>query len=264
MYQAGGNYTIELDSTFYGNGSTKVRSAMSSLPKFRLYATNINAPRESDVFIEIDELKSDEIDYKSDATKIFNNTTEEKKVPELYVMRYDAKWSGITIPTMEEPIPLGLRTSRNNVSVRFSVKDVKDLGSIILEDRMEGKTYDLTRGEECVIETLPKGDNENRFFLNLKAAEVEEPDDDNITTEVEDEMISESGIIIIGNSEGIIVSCSSDIQLQTIIVNDMSGKSASYKVSGQYAEIKLPVAKGIYTVNVIGDTATKTGKVILK
>ena len=92
----------------------------------------------------------------------------------------------------------------------------------------------------------------------------DEEEGDNVTTEVEDEFASESGISIIGNSEGIIVSSSADIELQTIIVNDMSGKSAAYKVSGQYAEIKLPVAQGVYTVNVIGDTASKIGKVILK
>jgi hypothetical protein len=44
----------------------------------------------------------------------------------------------------------------------------------------------------------------------------------------------------------------------------MSGKTAAFRVSGQYVEIELPVAQGVYTVNVIGDTASKTGKVILK
>lgn len=64
--------------------------------------------------------------------------------------------------------------------------------------------------------------------------------------------------------DGVVVSCSADIELRTIYINDMSGKTAMFNVSGQYAEIELPVAKGVYTVNVIGDTATKTGKVILK
>ena len=44
----------------------------------------------------------------------------------------------------------------------------------------------------------------------------------------------------------------------------MSGKTAAFRVSGQYANIDLPVAKGVYTVNVIADKASKTGKVILK
>jgi hypothetical protein len=185
-------------------------------------------------------------------------------------MRYEGQWSGIAIPTMEEPIPLGVRTLRNNVSIKFSIREIRGIGTVILEDRMEGKSYNLTLGEECIIEALPKGDTEGRFFLNLIAAPEEElPNDDeeggdDVTTEVEDELVSESGISIIGNSEGIIVSSSADIELVTIIVNDMSGKTAKFVVSGQYAEIKLPVSQGIYTVNVIGDTASKTGKVIIK
>ena len=258
---------VELPRSVFRNDSTSVRSAMVSLPEFRLVATNVADPKSSNVLITIDDLKEDAINYATDAPKLYNNT--DKKLPEVYVMRYDKNWAGIAIPTMEEPIPVGVKTSRNNVSVKFSLRDVEGMGTIILEDRMEGKSYNLTLGEECVIEALPKGVTEGRFFLNLRSAEVENPDDeevedDDLTTEIEDEIVSESGISIIGNSEGIIVSSSADIELVTIIVNDMSGKSAAYKVSGQYAEIKLPVAQGVYTVNVIGDTASKTGKVILK
>ena len=44
----------------------------------------------------------------------------------------------------------------------------------------------------------------------------------------------------------------------------MSGRNSVYNVSGQYVELNLPVTQGVYTVKVIGDNATKTGKVILK
>lgn len=260
---------VELPRSVFRNDSTSVRSANVSLPEFRLVVTNAADYRSSNVLITIDELKEDAINYATDAPKLYNSSKEDKKLPEVYVKRYNKNWAGIAIPTMEDPIPVGVKTSRNNVSVKFSLRDVEGMGSIILEDRKEGKSYNLTLGEECIIEDLPKGVSENRFFLNLSAAPEEElPNDeeegDDVTTEVEDEIASESGISIIGNSEGIIVSSSADIELQTIIVNDMSGKSAAYKVSGQYAEIKLPVAQGVYTVNVIGDTASKTGKVILK
>ena len=258
---------VILPRSVFRNDSTNVRSSMVALPKFRLVVKNIAEPKSSNVLISIDDLKEDVINYSTDAPKLYNST--DKKLPELYVMRYDKDWSGIAIPTMEEPIPVGVKTFRNNVSVKFSLRDVENMGTIILEDRMQGKSYNLTLGEECVIEALPKGVTEGRFFLNLTAApeEDEHPEEeggDDVTTEVEDEIVSESGISIIGNTQGIVVSSSADIELQTIIVNDMSGKSAAYKVSGQYAEIKLPVAQGVYTVNVIGDTASKTGKVILK
>jgi hypothetical protein len=261
------NVTLD-DKYFFSSGVTrpqqfaKTRAAKRVLPKFRLEASNTAAPRSSNVLIKVDELKPDIEDYATDAPKVFNNS--DNKVPEVYVMRYDKKWAGMVVPNMEEPIPLGVRTSKKNVSIRFSISDMRGISSATLEDRMLGVTYNLGT-EECIIESLPKGETEGRFFLNLKAAEVTpDEEDDNVATDVEEEIASESGISIIGNSEGIIVSSSSDIELQTIIVNDMSGKSASYKVSGQYAEINLPVAQGVYTVSVIGDTASKTGKVILK
>jgi hypothetical protein len=182
-------------------------------------------------------------------------------------MRYNKEWAGMVVPTMEEPIPLGVRTTKKNVSIRFSISEIRGIASATLEDRMLGVTYNLGN-EECVIESLPKGVTEGRFFLNLKAAEVtpdeEEGEGDEVTTEAEEEFSSESGISIVGNSEGIVVSSSSDINLQAIYVNDMSGRTAKYAVSGHFAEIKLPVAQGVYTVSVIGDTASKTGKVILK
>lgn len=267
VYNPDDSRNLKLTQIVFNNDSTSLRSEMIELPELRLAVTNTADPMASNVLITVDDLKEDAISYASDAPKVFNET--EKKVPELYVMRYEGQWSGIAIPSMEEPIPLGVRTLRNNVSIKFSIREIRGIGTVILEDRMVGKSYNLTLGEECIIEALPKGDTEGRFFLNLRSAEVENPDDeevedDDLTTEIEDEIVSESGISIIGNSEGIIVSSSADIELVTIIVNDMSGKSAAYKVSGQYAEIKLPVAQGVYTVNVIGDTASKTGKVILK
>ena len=174
----------------------------------------------------------------------------------------------MVVPTMEEPIPLGIRTSKKNISVKFDISEMRGIASATLEDRMLGVTYNLGT-EECIIESLPKGVTEGRFFLNLKAIE-EKPEDrpevdgDEVTTDVEEELSSEKGISIVGNSEGIIVSSSSDINLQVVYVNDMSGRTAKYPVSGHFAEIKLPVAQGVYTVSVVGDTASKTGKVIIK
>ena len=260
-------------SLFNTSSSTRVeeyatltmRSSKVVLPKFRLNVTNINAPRATDVLIKVDSEKPDMEDYATDAPKVFNNS--DNKVPEIYVMRYDKKWASMVVPNMEEPIPLGVRTSRKNVSIRFSISDMRGIASATLEDRMLGVTYNLGT-EDCVVESLPKGETEGRFFLNLKAIEPDseerpEVDGDEVTTEVDD-ISSERGISIIGNSEGIIVSSSSDINLQTIYVNDMSGRTAKYLVSGHFAEIKLPVAQSVYTVSVVGDTASKTGKVIIK
>jgi hypothetical protein len=44
----------------------------------------------------------------------------------------------------------------------------------------------------------------------------------------------------------------------------MSGRTSQYNVSGSYANITLPVNKGIYLVQVIGDNLTRTEKVVIK
>jgi hypothetical protein len=44
----------------------------------------------------------------------------------------------------------------------------------------------------------------------------------------------------------------------------MAGKTMKYNVKGYAATLNLPVAQGVYTLNVIGDKANRTEKVILK
>ena len=260
-YKPTSGTSLEIPYEAFDVSNTKHRSANISLPEIRVMAKNDKYTFNSDVKISIDELKQDVADPNVDASKLFTKT--EKKVPELYVIKYNDKWAGVTIPNADECIPLGLRMMVKNQSVTISLNKVSGIDTAILEDRQEGKQYDLLAGEKCTVSGLVKGDCEGRFFLNLGVSEEDEEDNE-VPTEIEEELSSESGIMIFSNSDGFVVSCSSDINLQTIYVNDMSGKTAKYLVSGQYAEIKLPVAQGVYTVNVIGDTASKVGKVILK
>lgn len=231
----------------------------------RINVKNMKSNASSDIEVEFDELKEDVANYATDAPKAFNSM--EKSLPDMYVMRYDKKWAGVTVPSMTESIPLGIRISEAGTTIRFSYVDSEGLGDVILEDRITGETYNLSIGQVCTVSDLPVGDCEGRFFLNL--SEKIEEDEDNteeggdVSTEVEEEF-TDSGISIIGNSNGVVVSCSTDMELQYIYINDMSGKTAMYKVSGQYIKIDMPVAQGVYTVNVIADKANKTGKVILK
>ena len=256
---------LVITEDYFLNTLTK-RSAEVLEPYCRINVKNMDTNANSDIEVEIDEFKDDVANYATDAPKIFNNM--EASLPDVYVMRYDKKWAGVTIPTMTESIPLGVRISQEYTRIRFSLVDSKDMGDVILEDRIEGKTYNLTIGQICDVTDLPVGNCEGRFFLNLSEEDIEEEEEDeeldeDVTTEVE-ETFNDSGISIIGTSNGVVVSCSSDIELQTIYINDMSGKTAAFRVSGQYANIELPVAQGVYTVNVIADKANKTGKVILK
>ena len=253
--------TLTINKDYFLNTSTRHRSSTIVNPNCRVEVRNTKYNTASNVVVMVDEFKDDEADYSVDAPKIYNGM--EKSLPDMYVMRYDKTWSGIRVPSMEEAIPLGIRINRKNTPVEFNLVSKEELGDIILEDRGEGKFYNLSEGEKCTVSDLQKGECIGRFFLYLSEPNMEE-DDDNVTTEVEEEVSSENGIIIMSKENGVVVSCSSDIELKTIYINDMSGKTAMFNVSGQYAEIELPVAQGVYTVNVIGDTATKTGKVILK
>ena len=251
--------SLEIPLEAFETSNTEHRSALEILAKASVKVSNEKAQASSTVNVTVDWLKEDVINYDTDAPKVFN--AQETKLPDLYIMRYNEKWAGVRVPSYDEAIPLGIRVSSADQVFTISLDDAKDLGSVILEDRYEGKNYNLLAGETCTVDNLEVGDCEGRFFLNLGEAQEELPDD--TPTDVE-ELPFDSGISIIGKKDGVVISCSSDIELQTIIINDMSGKSAAFQVSGQYTEINLPVAQGVYTVKVIGDTASKTGKVILK
>jgi hypothetical protein len=47
-------------------------------------------------------------------------------------------------------------------------------------------------------------------------------------------------------------------------VSDLMGRSMQYMVSGNSAYVKMPEKKGIYIIQVVGDNASRTEKVIVK
>ncbi len=251
-----GDLTIPAEAFEVSN--TEHRSIAEYMPEVSITVSNQAAEASSTVNLSIDWLKDDAINYDTDAPKVFN--AQETTLPDLYIMRYNAKWAGVRVPTYDEPIPLGIRVSAADQTFVFSLDSEADMATVMLEDRLEGKTYNLLAGETCTVTGLKVGDCEGRFFLNVGAKEQVE---DEVVTDIEDS-ISDKNINILSQEQRIIVSCNNEVELQTIIVNDMSGRSSVYNVSGQYVELNLPVTQGVYTVKVIGDNATKTGKVILK
>ena len=232
------------------------------MPALSLQLSNKIASTASVVTIRYDELKVDEIDYAVDAPKIFN--TMEASVPELYVMRYDKKWTGVNIPTLSEPIPLGISVGKADQTFRFSLQNSSTDFDVILEDRQRGKQYNLSEGEVCMVENLPIGLSEGRFYLNLSENAIEENEEgDDVTTEVEESDLGNAEIDIYSNGNMVIVSSTSDVELQTILITDISGRHQVYNVSGQYVTIDLPVSTGVYTISVIGDKATRIEKLRL-
>lgn len=254
---------LNVTQNYFKNTETGHRSVAEEVLSFRIQLSNNKESVASEVYIRYDELKDDAVDYASDAPKAFNGMI--KVLPELYVMRYDKKWSGISIPDISKPIPLGVKMQVSNQVLTFSISNVNMPYDIILEDRFVGKTYNLSAGEECVVDDLVAGNCEGRFYIMLQenATDEEENLGDDVTTDVEDAVESSPMIDIFTNGNQLVVSANNEVELQTIIISDMSGKHQVYKVSGQYVVLSLPVSTGVYTVNVVGDTASVIEKIKL-
>lgn len=241
--------------------TTKVinnRNAEAEVPSLRLQLKNEDVDGVySTISISHDELKDDAADYAVDAPKLFNDM--ESNLADLYVMRYDFKWAGLSVPTMEESLPLGIKVRTANQKHRFNLLNSNLDYDIILEDRQEGKEYNLSAGEVCEVSNLAAGDCRGRFYL--KTSESSE-DDDEVTTDILDnEKLASIDIYAQGNS--VVVSSTNNVNIQKIVVSDLSGRQMNYNVSGQYIVLDLPVSSGIYTINVMGDTANRIEKIKL-
>lgn len=233
------------------------RSAEAEVPSLRLQLKNEDVDGVySTISISHDELKDDAEDYAVDAPKLFNDM--ESNLADLYVMRYDSKWAGLSVPTVEESLPLGIKVRTANQKYRFNLLNSNLDYDIILEDRQEGKEYNLSAGEVCEVSNLAIGDCRGRFYLKTS----ESSEDDEVTTDILDNEKSAS-IDIYAQGNSVVVSSTDNVNIQKIVVSDLSGRQMNYNVSGQYIVLDLPVSSGIYTINVMGDTANRIEKIKL-
>ena len=257
---AGDALTITSDMVV--NGETTSRSAGVEMPilSLDLYnANSINGER-SRVVVKLDELK-DEGPAPLDVTKIF---TDNSTTPELYIVMYDNQYQRIHISNTETIIPLGIRLKKS-MNVSFQKFSAEGFDKVTLVDKVLNTEYDLLNTKEVITEELSAGDIEGRFFLNLK--ETEEDDniegDDNVSTEIEEDS-AEKCINILVEADNTVKVITNGVELENIYVSDMAGRTVGYKASGYSAVVELPVVQGVYMINVIGDTASRTEKVILK
>lgn len=254
---------LKVDRDYFQTTETGHRSASVEIEDFRVELINRADNTASEIYIRYDELKEDAIDYSVDAPKVFNSM--ESTLGDLYVMRYDRKWAGLSIPTMSEPIPLGVKVSTADKAFTFSLGASNIEEDIILEDRQTGVQYNLSKGENYRVEGLQVGKCEGRFYLMLSENEEEElPEDgDEITTDAEETESLANGIDIFTQENSIVVSCNSEMELMQVVVSDVAGRHQVYNVSGQYVKLDLPVSTGVYTISVIGDKATRVEKIKL-
>ena len=254
---------LKVERDYFQTTETGHRSASADIQDFRVELINRADNTASEIYVRYDELKEDAIDYAVDAPKVFNSM--ESTLGDLYVMRYDRKWAGLSIPTMSEPIPLGVKVSTADKAFTFSLGASNIEEDIILEDRQTGAQYNLSKGENYRVEGLQVGKCEGRFYLMLSENEEEElPEDgDEITTDAEDTESLANGIDIFTQENSIVVSCNSEMELMQVVVSDVAGRHQVYNVSGQYVKLDLPVSTGVYTISVIGDKATRVEKIKL-
>ena len=254
---------LKVDRDYFQTTETGHRSASVEIEDFRVELINRADNTASEIYVRYDELKEDAIDYAVDAPKVFNSM--ESTLGDLYVIRYDRKWAGLSIPTLSEPIPLGVKVSTADKAFTFSLGASNIEEDIILEDRQTGAQYNLSKGENYRVEGLQVGKCEGRFYLMLSENEEEElPEDgDEITTDAEETESLANGIDIFTQENSIVVSCNSEMELMQVVVSDVAGRHQVYNVSGQYVKLDLPVSTGVYTISVIGDKATRVEKIKL-
>ena len=249
--------SITIDAKYMKTTATENRSAVIAPTVCRIKANNAARSVSSEISIQYNEYKEDVADFSIDAPKLFAKET--YGLPDVYVIRHDANWADITIPDMTEPIPLGVTINSSKQTFTLEMTQNNMPYTWVLEDRATATVYDLSNGEVCTVSGLKKGDYKGRFYLHATPTQQEDSD----VTAVEDVPAQNNNIDIFVQENTVIVSASKEAQLQRIVVSDMVGRSTTYTVNDQYAEISLPNSKGIYIINVVGEAGIATKKVRL-
>ena len=257
--------TLTITKEMLADGNTRSRSAEVEMPTFSLNVVNANTKiHNSNVAIRYDEFLGEGNISENNVEKAFASTVKES--PELYIVANDDKYSSIDIATESKVIPLGLRI-KQPMNVRFEKAWFRGFSQATLVDKVTGEEYDLMT-ETYTTKRLEVGDIEGRFFLNLEEGVIEDelPEEGgDVSTELEDNTAIDSVInIIVEESDNSIRVVTNGVELKTIYVSDMAGRTMKYDVSGCAVSLKLPVPQGVYLMHVIGDTASRTEKVILK
>ena len=261
---ATGKESLAITKEMLAGGDTKTRNAEITLPTLSLNLINANTGvGYSNVVVKVDELLAEGEVAANNVEKVFAPNVGS---PELYIVANDAMYSRYTANSTSVVIPLGVKLKKD-MNIKFSREYFKNFSEATLVDKHTGKETNLLRNT-YTTETLVAGNIEGRFFLNLGVAleeEEENPsDDDNVSTDVEESESSEGAINIFSDNDNTIRVITNGVELKAIYVSDMAGRTMKYDVKGFAAKLQLPVAQGVYTVSVIGDTANRTEKVILK
>lgn len=264
---------LELSNAILAEGSTRTRSGEIPLPTFSLNVDNANTtdPGASNVVVRYDEFLGTSEESVLNTPKVFTKNTD---TPEAYIIHNDGQYARLDTGKDKVCIPLGIRLQKP-MNLTFEKVYNEGYDEVVLVDTKTQKFYNLLK-RNYTTDVLATGDTEGRFYLNLTISgdeDLEEEGDntggddieggDDVSTEVE-ETIEEPEINIYTVDNNIVRVSSVGTTLKSIYVSDMTGRTDEYSVEGNYVELQLPVSSGVYTVTVVGETASKIGKVILK
>jgi len=209
--------------------------------------------------IYYDEKATFSFDNQLDALKLFNT---DAAVTNFYVFSDDGNRLSINaLPDVKDSgcvLRLGLKTSRSG-EVEFKIKDISGIyleQTISITDVITGTTVNLSGGQSYKL-TLPSGDYQNRFFLNMG----------NALTGTEDKIIHDSGFRA-WSSQGIL---KTDINIEIndrsrIYIYNLSGQllfSGSVPSSG-YHEFYPGINNGVCLVTLISGNIRLTRKVVFQ
>ncbi|MBR3871560.1 MAG: T9SS type A sorting domain-containing protein [Paludibacteraceae bacterium] len=254
---------ISVNYDMLDDGNTRSRSAEIEMPLFSLNLYNANNnTNNSNIVIRYDEFLGEGNQSEADVEKAFSPIDAS---PELYIMAYDKKYSSIDVSSTEKVIPLGVRLLKS-MNVRFEKVWFRGFSKVTLLDKAINKEYDLLT-ETYTTQMLEPGDIEGRFFLYFEEIPEEDNEEgeegDDTATSVEENSNYEINIFVRELDNAIRV-ITDGVELETIYVSDMAGRTMRYDASGYSAELTLPVPSGVYIIQVMGDKANRTEKVILK
>lgn len=264
VFTPAADQTLTLTDAILAEGSTRTRSVDQVMPTYSLRIDNANttAPGASNVVVRYDEMLDGTEASALNTPKVF---TQNQDTPEAYILFAGGKLTRLQTGNMEASLPLGI-SLKKAMNITFETVYNEGYAKAILLDAKTGKQYDLLT-RSYTTEVLPEGELEGRFFLNVEVKDADdyiEDSDSGITTDVEESVTDLADINIYTVDANAIRVVTSGTELQTIYVSDMTGRTQAYQVSGNYAELQLPVAQGVYLVQVISDKVSRTEKVVLK
>lgn len=262
----GGNSLRIVPADMLAGGDTKSRAAVSSMPKFYLHAINATSGEEqqSKIIVKYDAAHNGLAPASMDASKVFSVSN--TNTPELYMLAYDNKYARLHTHKPTQTIPLGIML-QVDMRVHFKLSDVDGFEKVTLYDAVADKEFNLTESPDLYLD-LKAGNKDyvGQYFLNVTLQEETDDNiDDDTTTDIEEEVAGQTAINIYTNGgEKSVQIVTNGVELQQIYVSDMTGRTMRYDAEGTVATIQLPVVDGIYLVQVIGDNATRTEKVVIK